>query len=83
MRQAARLCETSPQPHNSLGTFLNAMGRKDDALLAFREAINRDPDDISSWHAIVTIFKETGRHDEEEEGYANLLRLQPSYYWWD
>ncbi|MFW9799080.1 MAG: tetratricopeptide repeat protein [Candidatus Thorarchaeota archaeon] len=83
LREAAWTNEASPDALRQLGFFLMSEGLKIEAIECFREAVSREPDDVSSWNNIAELSVELGLEESAEEAYAEGVRIHPddSFRW--
>lgn len=68
-----------PEPHHNLGLFFTARGRPDDAMTAYRRAVERWPDRHVSRHNLAMLLLETGREAEAERELATILEREPGW----
>ncbi len=59
------------------GTSLLCLGRHEDALKCFDEALKRDPDDGRLWFDKSVALQQLGRYDEAVQCFGTALRLDP------
>jgi len=74
---AVRVVPESPRNWYNLGRALEAEGRLDEALDAFRRARTLDPSDYHAWGQEGEILIQQGRSDEARVPIATALRIQP------
>lgn len=61
----------------SLGFVYGKLGRNQDELEAYREALRLKPDYAEAWHNLGVVYGKLGRHQEAVEAYREALRLKP------
>lgn len=64
---------------NSMGVALYERGRYEEALQAFDEAIQLNPDLAVVWHNNGTAFRNLGRYEEALQAFDEAIRLDPEY----
>jgi tetratricopeptide (TPR) repeat protein len=82
MKIAAKQLESSAEPLNQLGDFLRSEERDEEALEAYRAAVERDPSHVSSWSGIIDALKALGRADGFETAYNSILKVRPEDAMW-
>ena len=65
-------------PYN-LGNVLDAQGRRPEAVLAYYEALQRDPDFAEAWFNIGVIDEEEGRIPNAIQHYQAAVSKQPNF----
>ncbi|MHC5043737.1 MAG: tetratricopeptide repeat protein, partial [Planctomycetota bacterium] len=75
---AAVALNPSPGGHNNLGAFLDRMGRHDEAVASFRQAIRLDPDCAMVHDNLGVMLGRMGRHDEAIASFREAIRLDAS-----
>ena len=68
-----------PQFHNNLGNALREMGQDEEAVRAYRRALEIRPDDLDAHNNLGDLFKCAGRLDEAISAYREVLRLQTGH----
>jgi tetratricopeptide (TPR) repeat protein len=66
-----------PAVHSMLGRALVGVGRRDDALAAFRTELGRNPNDFDSNLYVGLFLKDDGKLDEAHEHLKRAGRLRP------
>ncbi|WP_088536615.1 tetratricopeptide repeat protein [Geobacter sp. DSM 9736] len=74
---AAAKSPAKARPRYNLGTVLTGLGRYDEAIGEFREALKRKPEYPEAWHNLGTAFAAKGETDEAIASYRQALRLAP------
>lgn len=74
---------TNADPHHGpayllQGSILAMLERRDDALLAYREAVRRDPNSTIARNKYASALIEAGREEEAEQQIVMAHRLNPS-----
>jgi tetratricopeptide (TPR) repeat protein len=77
LEQAAAANPDLPAVYSMLGRALVGVGRRDDALAAFRKEIARNPNDFDSNLYLGLFLKDDGRLDEAHEYLKRAGRLRP------
>ena len=78
----ARRCVPKPdhsEAHNNLGAALQARGRMEEAIAAYREAVRRQPNYATAWSNLGSALQGQGNLDEAVAAYREALRLNPDY----
>lgn len=70
--------ETMIDPHQMRGQVLMQKQKFDEAIEAFRRALELSPDHTSSLFGLAHAYRETDRPDEALVGFKRLLQLNPS-----
>ena len=78
LEQAAAANPALPAVHSLLGRALVGIGRRDDALAAFRKELERNPNDFDSNLYVGLFLKDDGKLDEAEEHLKRAGRLRPN-----
>ena len=86
LNRAAALCQNvlrrepgHPEALNHLGRALNNLGRRNEALVCFRQSTERQPLNPESWHNLAHTLRAVGRLPEALPAYRNSLVLRPGY----
>lgn len=77
LRAAAELERSDPLPWFYLGLLYDALGQEKEALLAYDEALARDPEHRASLYNKAALLERLGRAEEAREAYEKLLQLDP------
>jgi tetratricopeptide (TPR) repeat protein len=77
LEQAAAANPELPAVYSMLGRALVGVGRRDDALAAFRKEIARNPNDFDSNLYLGLFLKDDGKLDEAHEYLKRAGRLRP------
>ena len=64
--------------HQLAGVYA-ATGRFDEAIAAYRESLQRNPDNIPSHSGLAAIYGSSGREKEAGEEAQEALRLDPNF----
>ncbi len=75
-----RSAPNSADAHHSLAMVLNALGRRDEALLEVRSAVSIDPGSSDSHCLLASILNEQGGHDEALAAMTEAVRLDPDSF---
>ncbi len=77
-QSAATLAPERIFPWNNIGNLNCMLERYDDALAAFREAIEHDPKDAVSWNALGDLYHKLGRNEDAIAAYqlGNVFEKQ-------
>ena len=67
------------EAHSNLGTTLKQLGRLDEALESYTQAIALKPDFAEAHSNLGTTLEELGRLDEALESYTQAIALKPDY----
>ena len=78
-RGASRWCPTTPTAHSNLGIVLQAHGRLDEAIVAYRRAIALDPGHANAHSNLGVLLRATGKPVEAEAAYRTAIRLDPDH----
>ena len=75
---------TQAEPDNNtawfyLGLAYGRLGRHQEAIEAYREAVRIDPDYANVWYNLGLKYGELGRHPEAIEAYREAVRIDPDY----
>ncbi len=65
--------------HNNLGIAYDKIGKYEDAIKEFEEALRLDPEYIEVHNNLAVTFEKLGRIEEAIEGLQHALRLNPNY----
>jgi len=65
--------------HYNLGNALKDLGRSDDAVPCYRQALLLEPDHTEALNNLGTILHNQGRFDEAISSYKEALRITPDY----
>lgn len=63
----------------NLGNVLDALGGPDQAPLAYRQAIARDPSFAKAWLNLAALHEGSGRVQEAIDAYGRALEARPDY----
>ena len=61
------------------GNVLYALGRKEDALARFRQALGLDPEYVEAWNNLANVLAEMGQVDDAVTAYRQALAIEPLY----
>ena len=61
------------------GGVLGAVGRNQEAIEAYREAINIEPQDVVAYYGLGEALSDLGREEEAIEAYREAIRIDPQY----
>lgn len=78
-RIALAMDRTDPVIPFNLGNVLEALGRPEEAALAFRQATVRDPTFAEAWLNLAALQESAGRVCEAMAFYARALEARPDY----
>ena len=67
----------SVEPWIALGGAYNGLARPDDAVKAYEEALQRDPDSSEAWFGLARIYAKQGNEQKFQLMLQNLQRLNP------
>jgi len=67
----------SPVVANNLGTILLRLGRRTEAEVWFRQAVQTGPDSVAAWTNLGLLLADAGRANEAGEALDRALRLDP------
>ena len=62
---------------NGLGNVYGDLGRHDEALAAYRQALELDPKYAAPWYGLGLVYRALGRHDEALAAHRKALELNP------
>ena len=62
-----------------LGTIHALAGRHDEAIAAFKKAIELDPKNAYPWNGLGNVYDDLGRHDEAIAAYNKAIELDPKF----
>lgn len=65
--------------HFNLGTVLYGLGQHQEAIQAFQEAINLDPEFADAWNSMGETRRDQGKMDEALRCYRKAITLQPQH----
>lgn len=68
-----------PEALNNMGNVLSEMGRREDALLSFKEAVAQKPDYTIAHNHLGSTLLGLGRLDEAAAGYEKAIALNPEF----
>src|SRR5262249_61127912 len=77
-RQATAANPKDQRAHNLFGRALNRLGRNDEALASFAEAVRLQPDFAEAFGNRGTVLSELGRFAEAVTDYDQAIALPPS-----
>ncbi|MHC4396954.1 MAG: tetratricopeptide repeat protein [Planctomycetota bacterium] len=66
-----------PQFHNTIGVVYKALGRNEDAISAYRQALQLEPDFADAYYNLANALHQQGQCDEAIENYNRAVRLKP------
>jgi Tfp pilus assembly protein PilF len=78
-RSALALDRTDPTLPYNLANVLDEQGRRSDAVLAYYESLQRDPDFAEAWFNLGVIAQEEGRIANAITSYRRALSTQPRF----
>ena len=81
IRQALALESGNSNVLNRAGSLAFSLGRLDDAVALYRQAIALDPLNMSPQNAVAIAYMSTGRYAEGRSALHALLELNPEYPW--
>ena len=61
------------------GNVLYGLGKREDALARFRQALGLDPEYVEAWNNLANVLAELGRIDEAVTAYRQALAIEPLY----
>ena len=70
---------TSPFLYNVIGAASFILGRSQNAMIAYRNAVSYKPDYAEAHNNIGKLLKDLGRLDEAMEAYSKALSIDPNY----
>src|SRR5262249_8365869 len=73
------LVPDNPRAQNNLGLVYRAQGKLDDAVAAFRKAIDLEPTSLR-FRNLGMVLAESGRHPEAEQALGRSIEMQPTQY---
>jgi adenylate cyclase len=83
IRHAEQALRLDPIPpgwyHRNLGLAYTNGGRYDQAIAAFKESLNRTPNDILTRAGLTAAYSLAGRDDEARAQAAEVLRINPNF----
>ncbi|MGR9087584.1 MAG: tetratricopeptide repeat protein [Gammaproteobacteria bacterium] len=65
--------------HFNLGTVLYGLGRHQEAIREFREAVSHNPDFADAWNSLGETLRDRGEMDEASRCYQKALDVQPGH----
>jgi len=65
---------------NNLAFELNRMGQSGDAILAYRKAIELNPEFSGAYNNLGYLFLEQGQYEEAEKDLLRALQLEPTFH---
>ena len=65
------------EAHNIMGNLLTKDGDLERALVAYQEALARDPEYKPALFGLALTYQELGRPDDAQAGYRRLIELDP------
>ena len=74
-----QLAPQDAEAHSNLGITLKELGRLDEALASYTQAIALKPDFANAHYNLGITLKELGRLDEAEASYKQAIALKPDY----
>lgn len=77
LRRAARAGGAGALPHVYRGHHLLHQGRPEEAIEAYRQALESAPGDPHPFFALGDLHRQEGREEEAREAYEDALRLDP------
>src|SRR5687767_13381046 len=78
-RAAVTAAPRSAQTHNILGVILDRQGRKEESVVQFNTAIDRDPKFISARNNLGRVLAERGKTKEAIAEFERVLKLDPAH----
>jgi tetratricopeptide (TPR) repeat protein len=78
-RAALALNRSDPVLPYNLANVLDEQGRRSDAILAYYEALQRDPDFAEAWFNLGVVAEEEGRISDAIKNYRRALSAQPQF----
>jgi adenylate cyclase len=80
IQKAIRLCPVHPTWFQmGLGQINRLLGNTDEAIKAYREMINRDPDSMEGHVGLVEMLVRSGRIDEAKAEASEVLKINPNF----
>ncbi len=67
------------RPHNNLGLALAEMGRQDEAMEQYYEALKINPIYHKAFNNLGNLYEKEGRYEEAISVYENVLERKPTY----
>src|SRR5262249_18469613 len=64
---------------NNIGVILLATGHPDEAIAAWRRALEIQPGNSAAWNNLGNGFKETGQIDEAVASFRKAIEIEPGY----
>jgi TolB-like protein len=80
-RRGISLSPGSEAVHEAYGSFLNAMGRLDEALVQSREAARLDPLSVQPFHDMAINALIRGAYDQAAAGFRHTIDIDPDWTW--
>jgi tetratricopeptide (TPR) repeat protein len=65
--------------YNGLGNVYRTLGRHQEAIDAYQQAIDLDPDYASPWNGLGSVYHDMSRHEEALDAYQKAIDLDPSF----
>jgi len=78
LKHALAVNPRAANAHNSLGNLYEDLGRPDDALVSYTEAVTLKPDFAAAWFNRGNVFLKLGRPEEAVSSYERALALEPA-----
>jgi tetratricopeptide (TPR) repeat protein len=78
-RSSAEKSSTKARPYNNLGNALSNVGRSEEAIACYREALKRDPDYYIAHISLGAALMHKGKVDEAISHYSDALKSKPDY----
>jgi tetratricopeptide (TPR) repeat protein len=64
---------------NNTGNALKNLGRKEEAIEAYKQAISVDPKDAYPYNGLGNALRDLGRHEEAIKAYKQAISVDPKY----
>lgn len=77
LREAARIDNSVPHLYTRIGAIYDLLGQKDDARIAFEEAVQRDPGDAEAAYALGSLFLSNAQPQEALPHLEHAVELEP------
>ena len=77
LRQASTLAAPPPGVYTRMGAIYETLEQPEDALIAFQEAVRKDPGDVDAQYTLGMVLVDRERPDEAREHLENAVQLQP------
>ncbi len=78
-RDVAAKAPRKMRPQNDLGVALYDAGRLDEAIIAYKKAIDLDPGNAEAWNNLGNALSDLGRMTEAIRSYRKAISLSPRY----